>query len=123
MNEELRNKIAAMTPEQLQARAAEIDATQLSTLSAADASTLAEEREAIASRIAELRLAAFRGEQRRLQVLNNPTPGHQPPANPQKHQKRFGNLVPCTNSPNLFYHIDLYRTGGWQPPLRPLADF
>ena len=89
MNEELRNRIAAMTPEQLQARAAEIDATQLSTLSAADASTLAEEREAIGSRIAKLRLAAFRGEQRRQQVLNNPAPGHQPPANPQSEQRSY----------------------------------
>ena len=67
----MKKKIAEMTIEQLQSRAAEIDGMELSTLQTDEISTLAEERELITARLAELRLLAARKNEERGKALDS----------------------------------------------------
>lgn len=90
MKEELRNKINAMTIEELEARAEEIDSTDIAKLGAADATNLADERDAIAAKLAEKRLEAFRADVRRAKVAGLENPGHKAPADPEKREETFG---------------------------------
>ena len=67
----MKKKIAEMTIEQLQSRAAEIDGMELSTLQTDEISALAEERELITARLAELRLLAARKNEERGKALDS----------------------------------------------------
>jgi len=67
----MNEKINAMSLSELEARAAEIDGTELSALNVDEITALNEERTAIAGKLAELRLLAAREAEKRDKVANN----------------------------------------------------
>lgn len=75
----MKDKINAMSLEQLTARAAEIDGTELSTLSTDELTQLDEERQLIRVRLAELRLQAARNQEQRSSVAGMDKPGRKAP--------------------------------------------
>ena len=68
----MKKKIWAMSLEQLNARAAEIDGTDLSALSTEELTALDEERQLITARLAEMRLQAARDQEQRDFVAGSP---------------------------------------------------
>ncbi len=75
---------------QLEARADAIDNTDIEKLSTDELTALSEERNAIAKKLAEKRLEAFRADMRRAQAAGMEKPGHKAPADPENREETFG---------------------------------
>ena len=97
-----KEEIDAMTIEQLEGRAAAIDATNTEGLSAADATNLAEEREYIGKKLAEKRLEAFRADMRRAKIAGLDIGGHKAPEE-KREEKTYDSASPEYRS--AFYKI------------------
>jgi len=90
----MKDKINAMSLEQLIARAAEIDGTELSTLSTDELTQLDEERQLIRVRLAELRLQAARNQEQRAYVAGLDKPGHKPPEDKPAEKRTYDTASP-----------------------------
>lgn len=90
----MKDKINAMSLEQLTARAAEIDGTELSTLSTDELTQLDEERQLICVRLAELRLQAARNQEQRSKVAGMDKPGHKAPEDKPTEKRTYDTASP-----------------------------
>lgn len=90
----MKDKINAMSLEQLTARAAEIDGTELSTLSTDELTQLDEERQLIRVRLAELRLQAARNQEQRANVAGMDKPGRKAPEDKPAEKRTYDTASP-----------------------------
>ena len=92
---EFKATIDAMDLEQLQARAAEIDATETNDLTTEQLTALSEERDYVGRKLAELRMAAMKEAEKRAKIANDENlSGHKVPADKETKQMNYNDASP-----------------------------